>query len=278
MPELAEVEFYRKQWDVGLTQKIVRVGVHDAKRIFRGGRAADLKKNLPGATLLASQTHGKRLLFRFSGEQWLGLHLGMSGKLRSAAADLRPGKHDHLVLFQARRTLIFSDPRLFGRVRYHQGKKKPEWWDNLSPSILSSKFTLARMRQRFHERQVPVKAILLDQSAFPGVGNWMADEILWRAKIFPGVRAGDLSPSQLSRLFRSARWVCAEALKIIGERFADPPASWLFGQRWKRAGNCPRDKMPLRKATIAGRTTAWCPRCQPSPQPSEHRRRDAKKN
>ncbi len=81
MPELAEVEYYRKQWNAGLKQKVRRVLVHETRRIFREGRAAELKENLPGATLLSSETHGKRLLFRFSGEQWLGLHLGIGAFL-----------------------------------------------------------------------------------------------------------------------------------------------------------------------------------------------------
>jgi formamidopyrimidine-DNA glycosylase len=100
------------------------------------------------------------------------------------------------------------------------------------------------------------------QSGFAGIGNWMADEILWRATISPLARAGALSAAQRARLLHETRFVASEALRIIGPDFADPPRDWLIHQKWKREGVCPRHRSPLRKEMIGGRTTAWCPRCQ----------------
>ena len=98
MPELAEVEFFRKQWDAGLDKRIAAVLLHPDKRVFRGTDAQKLQQVLPGSRLLASEAHGKQMLFRFSHGIWLGLHLGMTGKLRAAEASFKPSKHDHLVL------------------------------------------------------------------------------------------------------------------------------------------------------------------------------------
>ncbi len=83
MPELAEVEFFRTQWNCGLKQKVLSVELHETKRIFRGTNTKLLCEKIKGATLLGSKTHGKQMLFHFSGGAWLGIHLGMTGKLRA---------------------------------------------------------------------------------------------------------------------------------------------------------------------------------------------------
>ena len=263
MPELAEVEFYRRQWDPGLGQKIVSVELHARKRIFRGSDPRAIKRELTGRRFLRSFAWGKQMLFEFSGGNWIGIHLGMSGKLRTESPDFRPDKHDHLVLRQSRRALVFRDARLFGRVRFHHGKRAPDWWRSGAPDISSETFDRAFLDAflRRHAR-APVKAVLLLQSGFAGIGNWMADEILWRAKIPPRVAAGGLSAPQRSRLFRETRFVASESLRIIGSDFSDLPSNWLIHQKWKREGKCPRDGSRLRKEMIGGRTTAWCARCQ----------------
>src|ERR1700691_3907576 len=128
MPELAEVEYYRKQWRRGLQRRILAVQLHVAKKIFRGTDVAALQKTLRGSTLLGSEAHGKQMLFRFSKGGWLGIHLGMTGKLRVERAAAVALKHDHLILRQSRHSLVFSDPRQFGRVLFHSGKTLPAWW------------------------------------------------------------------------------------------------------------------------------------------------------
>src|SRR3954468_16959144 len=119
MPELAEVEYYRRQWDPGLAQKIMRVQVHPAKRIFRGSNPRALVREITGSRFLRSSSWGKQMLFEFSGANWIGIHLGMTGTLRIEPQGFRPEKHDQLVVHQAKRALVFRDARLFGRVRFH---------------------------------------------------------------------------------------------------------------------------------------------------------------
>ncbi len=263
MPELAEVEWYRKQWDVGLGSRIIAVELHPKKRVFRGTDAEALRKALTGSTLLNSEARGKRMAFRFTKKAWLGIHLGMTGTLRVEPSSFKPGKHAHLVLHQTRRSLVFSDSRQFGRVRFCEGAKAPEWWNDEVPEILSPRFSLVFIEQflKRHAR-APIKGVLLMQNGFSGIGNWMADEILWRAHIFPGRRAETLSAQQRKTLWRETRIVARQSLKILGMDDSHLPRNWLIHQRWSANGVCPKHQTPLRRATVGGRTTAWCPKCQ----------------
>jgi formamidopyrimidine-DNA glycosylase len=263
MPELAEVEYYRTQWNPGIGKAVLKVALHADKRIFRETNTAELMAKLPGARLLGSEAAGKQMVFRFSKNLWLGIHLGMTGTLRTAEARFIPGKHDHFVLFQRAGVLVFSDMRQFGRVRFAQSIEAPEWWADVPAAITSPQFTRERMNSFLQaHRRLAIKAALLLQRGFPGVGNWMADEILWKARIDPRLAAGELRPTQLKELWRATRFVCATAVKRIGKDFSEPPPQWLFHERWSGKGRCPRDKQPLKRETVGGRTTAWCPHCQ----------------
>jgi formamidopyrimidine-DNA glycosylase len=204
------------------------------------------------------------MLFRFSKRGWLGVHLGMTGGLRTETASFRPGKHDHLLLFQKRRTLVFSDPRQFGRILFYRGSGVPSWWKHLPPGITSSSFTVAGLEAALQRhRKAPIKAVLLNQARFPGIGNWMADEILWRGGIHPRTAAGRFDARAAKSLWKEIRFVARSALEIVGRDFSDPPRSWLFHQRWDGKGTCPKHRKPLARETVGGRTTVWCSRCQP---------------
>jgi formamidopyrimidine-DNA glycosylase len=263
MPELAEVEFFRKQWDCGLGQKIVAVRLHSRKRIFRGTDPRQIVDHLEGRRFLRSCARGKRMLFEFSGGNWIGVHLGMTGKLSVESAAFRPEKHDHLVLYQPKRALVFPDSRQFGRVRFHHGRHDPDWWKSEVPEIISREFDrefLDRFLDR--HRKAPIKAVVLMQNGFSGIGNWMADEILWRARIHPATSTGKLTVRNRADLLRETKFVVKESLRTLGKDFGDPPRGWLIHQKWKRDGICPRHRTPLRHAPIGGRTTVWCPKCQ----------------
>jgi formamidopyrimidine-DNA glycosylase len=203
------------------------------------------------------------MLFKFSGGLWLGIHLGMTGKIHVESANYRPAKHDHLVLFQHERALVFTDSRQFGRVRFYHHANEPDWWKSDAPEIISSEFD-QKFLDHFldRHRKAPIKAVLLIQHGFPGIGNWMADEILWRAKVLPSKRTGKLTERERAAIFHATKFVVRRSLKTLGKDFSDPPRNWLIHQKWKRDGICPKHRTPLRHATVAGRTTAWCTRCQ----------------
>ncbi len=262
MPELAEVVYYCRRWDAGLNKRILRVHANGKARIFRGGNAKLLAKALTGTQYRRPFTHGKNMLFAFTGGVWLGGHLGMSGELLTAEPDHTPQKHDHLVLFNADASLICRDPRMFGLWRMDRGAKPPAWWRALPPEIMAKPFTVAHVADflRRHPRS-PLKALLLDQSAFPGIGNWMADEVLWQLGLHPATLSGTVDAGALRKTLQTTTRV---ALRTIGRDWSDPPQTWLFRNRWKSGGQCPRCRSELMRAEFRGRTACWCPKCQAS--------------
>ena len=231
MPELAEVEFYRKQWDPGLGEPVVRVHTHPAARIYRDVPAAAIKEGLMGRRLLASHAHGKQMMFEFSGGAWLGLHLGMSGELFAAAPEYERRNRDHLVFVLRSGQLIFSDYRMFGKLTLdvRADDSPPDWWQNLPPRLTGSGFTKKRhadFMRRFP--RTPLKTVLLDQRGFPGIGNWMADEVCWKLQIAPQTRLENLSDTQIDAVWKATRQISREALRIIGADWGDLPDSWLM--------------------------------------------------
>jgi formamidopyrimidine-DNA glycosylase len=208
------------------------------------------------------------MCFRFSGDVWLGIHLGMSGELRVTPPAYSPARHDHLVVFTARHAFVFTDPRMFGGVDLHVGTTPPAWWARIAPALLSDAFTpevvAAFLRRR---ARAPIKAVLLMQERFPGVGNWMADEILWRAGVHPRQPAGSLRPGATRAIWRECRHVARMAFNTISGRGTDLPpelnahipGTWLFNHRWTDGGRCPRTGAVLQRDVIGGRTTCWSP-------------------
>ena len=272
MPELAEVLYFSRRWLPGRGQKVVRVHLHPTKRIFRGTSTNELHRRLLGEKMLSAETRGKQMLFRFGEHGWLGVHLGMTGKLSAEPADHAPGKHDHLVLYTGNRALVFQDPRLFGRIRFAFSPRPPSWWSSLPPGVLSREFTPQRLALVFRRRgRTPLKALLLLQNFFPGIGNWMADEILWQARLDPRTRAGSLREGVVAKIYSQVRKVSQDAIRIIGRDWSDPPRSWLFLHRWQDGGTCPRCRTSLVRRPVGGRTTCWCPSCQ---KPTLSRRRN----
>jgi formamidopyrimidine-DNA glycosylase len=114
-------------------------------------------------------------------------------------------------------------------------------------------------RERVGRGTTALKARLLDQGVVAGVGNLLADESLWRAKLSPLQVAGELSVAELDRLRRELRAAVRDAIRNGGVH------TGRFMPARERGGACPRCRTPLARDTVGGRTTYWCPRCQPSP-------------
>lgn len=278
MPELAEVELARRIWSPALEQTVKTVETHPKTRVYRDTPARAIEAALTGAVLFNSRTHGKRLLFSFRKNSEilpLEIHLGMSGRLAIAAPKHLPHKHDHLLLRLSELTLIFNDYRQFGRAHLHHD---PEPWQSLPPEILDRKFNVSHVQKLLLKRpRTSLKALILDQTCFPGIGNWMADEICWRMHLHPATLTAKIPANTLRK---ETQFVTRGALRHIADKneglLSDPsqgftagsyvsqvpPKSWLFQHRWKKGGHCPRCQTELARATIATRTTAWCPTCQ----------------
>jgi formamidopyrimidine-DNA glycosylase len=117
--------------------------------------------------------------------------------------------------------------------------------------------TREEFRKRMHRSRAPLKARLMDQKAISGVGNLLADEILWRARLSPRRPASDLSVDELDALRRTIRAAVRDAIRNGGVHTGKFMPSRVKG------GHCPRCGTPLERDRIGGRTTYWCPKDQP---------------
>ncbi|MCC5808072.1 MAG: Fpg/Nei family DNA glycosylase [Opitutales bacterium] len=266
MPELAEVEYYRRQWLPALGETVSRTHIRPSARVFRNTAPDRIPAAVEGHDFREALAHGKQMLFRFGDDAWLLIRLGMAGKLERGDPAMVPAKHDHLVLFTAKHALAFNDYRMFGSTTLVESAKLPDFWRNLPPMPHEPGFTRDHVGTFLRRRaKAPVKAVLLIQERFPGIGNWMADEVLWRARIHPAYPAGRILGRKLSDLHRSLREVTEDALRVIAPDWSDPPDDWLFNHRWRDGGTCPATGKPLRRETIGGRTTCYSPAHQKWP-------------
>lgn len=260
MPELAEVAFHAKAWSDAIGGNIERVFVNDLARCCRELDQNRLSERLLGRSLLDFRTHGKRMLFEFSGGIWLGVHLGMTGKLENLDRGLLKRKHDHFVFETKGRVFAFNDSRQFGKIELFESEHLPDFWLLLPPAILDAVFDRALFEDYCNRRsRRPLKAFLLLQECFPGVGNWMADEILWQSRLAPSRKVEDLSKAECDALFKSIKFVCQGAMDNVAVDYSDPPENWLFRHRWKPGEICPQTGRVLARETIGGRTTCWSP-------------------
>jgi formamidopyrimidine-DNA glycosylase len=174
--------------------------------------------------------------------------------------DARPDKAEwsrFTLTFADGGSLVLVDPRRLGRVRLNPdiGALGPD----------AGQVTPAQFRALITKGTITVKARLLDQSKIAGVGNLLADEILWQGRVSPVARVNSLSPAQVNRLYRALKSVLESASAKGGAHTGDIIAARHPG------GTCPRDGVPMAHGTVGGRSTWWCPREQ-ALRPAEGRR------
>ncbi|MCX2726976.1 bifunctional DNA-formamidopyrimidine glycosylase/DNA-(apurinic or apyrimidinic site) lyase [Thermomicrobium sp. 4228-Ro] len=287
MPELPEVETVRR------TLAPVLVGATVVAAV-RGAHPDDIlldpwpvfARSVRGREIESLERRGKYLAFRLRGEYRLVVHLGMTGELRLShpAAPVSPHCHLALVLRSAHPLPpILVDPRQRFLLRYHDIRRfgriallDPAGWEMLSarlgPEPLDPALTALALWERLHERRSPIKSALLDQALIAGVGNIYADEALFRAGIHPERHCTTLRPDEVERLLAALRAVLTEAIASAGTTIRDyrdgtgRAGSYQFQLQvyGKEPGTpCPRCGAPLERVRIAGRSSTFCPRCQP---------------
>jgi formamidopyrimidine-DNA glycosylase len=129
----------------------------------------------------------------------------------------------------------------------------------LGPDMFNQPWSVSELNKKLSGRSAPIKALLLDQVLFCGVGNWIADEVLFQAGIAPQRAAGELSTDELNRMLLSLSKILELAVSVGADAEQYPP-TWLFKARWGGAkGQDAIDGSPIRRDTIGGRTTAWVP-------------------
>ena len=265
MPELPEVESVRRQLDPELSGRRVEDVWYDPHPALpRQFLHVDL---LPGRKIHCVGRRGKFLVAPLDQGLELILHLGMTGALRFGVID------DHVrarISLDDGRELMFRDARRFGRLAVVEAGDyaRIPGLAMLGPEPLSSEFDPDDFAARLARTRAPVKPYLLSQRPVAGVGNIYADEALWRARINPMSRR--VGPKRAHALHRAIREVLNEAIEREGTTFRDyvmvngeSGRNADFLAAYGRAGQpCPRCLTPLRKITLGGRGTTYCPVCQ----------------
>jgi formamidopyrimidine-DNA glycosylase len=265
MPELPEVESARTVIDrAALGRPIAEVDDSDSW-VCRPHPPGEIRAALLGRELTAVHRRGKTMWCDTSGGgPTLGIHLGMSGKIVIAAPDgaeidggdywergRRAGDYTFTrfaISFADGGAMLLIDPRRLGRVRLDPPVEA------LGPD--AADIGRAAFRAAFSAGTAPVKARLLNQHAIAGVGNLLADQVLWQAKISPRRPVRELTRPDVDRLYRAVRSAVGAAIDGGGvHTLSVIPAR-------KPGGVCPRDGVPMVTGTVGGRTTWWCPREQ----------------
>jgi formamidopyrimidine-DNA glycosylase len=248
MPELPEAERARQAIERALHREIVAVDDSDTY-VCRPHAPGEIAAALTGRRLTAAHRRGKFMWVETdAGGPDLGLHLGMAGRI---AVDEPPvGLWDRFVLeFADGGRLALRDKRRLGRAVI-----EPDF-SHVGPD--AGEVSRGEFRARIGRGNAPVKARLLDQGAISGVGNLLADEILWQAGISPRRRTGSLSDGELDELRRATRRAIRNAIRRGGAHTGELNSERAAG------GRCPRCGTELSRARIGGRTTYWCPEHQP---------------
>jgi formamidopyrimidine-DNA glycosylase len=267
MPELPEVEIARRNLERWLKDTRVMGAEADRTRIFRGASRPAFER-LRGKLLFA-QRRGKTLLIAFEGNQGFLSHLGMTGKwVRRPAGQTEPYSRSRLRLSDGS-VVHYRDPRLFGRIRPGPADGLlflPEV-RALGPDPLLERVGGPRLAALFGRSRTPLKVALLDQRRLAGLGNIHAAEALWRAKLSPLRAAASLTGAEWGRLATAIRTVIRFALrKEGGDDIAyveEPGAPNPFRVYGRADEACPRCRSTVRSVRQAGRTTYFCPVCQP---------------
>ncbi len=255
MPELPEVECARALIEErGLGRVIAAVDDSDTY-VCRPHVPGELADALVGATLISAHRRGKTMWVLTDRGPVLGLHLGMAGKIVLDDAEAGDPKLDGPVLSPVwdRFTVHFADGgRLVLRDKRRLGRAVLDpVLDRLGPD--AAEVSRQAFRDRVGRGSAPLKARVMDQSVIAGVGNLLADEALWQARISPVIPAGRLTYEQLDRLRRAIRAAARAALRKGGVH-----TGAIMGAR-RRDGVCPRCGTGMTRATVGGRTTYWCP-------------------
>jgi formamidopyrimidine-DNA glycosylase len=296
MPELPEVESVRRQLEPALVgRRFERVSIDDP-RLVRPYEPAEVAAELEGERVAAVERRGKYLVVRFESGRALLIHLRMTGSLLSAPSGSLPDDPHRraVVKLDDGSDVAYRDVRRFGTwLLLEPGEAEPYIAARVGDEPLDALFTAARLGERLANRRTSLKAALLDQRTLAGMGNIYVDEALWRARLNPLRPAAGLDRNELRRLHRGIRAALEHGLARQGSTLRDyrlPDGSGgsmqdEFHVYGRRDEPCDRCGTLIARRQVAGRTTWFCPTCQPadpvqaarssSRQPSRSRRQSS---
>jgi formamidopyrimidine-DNA glycosylase len=274
MPELPEVESVRRQLEPALVGRRLEHVTIDDPRLVRPYEPAEVAAELEGERAVALERRGKYLVVRFESGRVLLIHLRMTGSLLHAASgSLQDDPHRRAVVkLDDGSDVAYRDVRRFGTwLLLESGEAEPYLSARVGDEPLDALFTAARLGERLAGRRTSLKAALLDQRTLAGLGNIYADEALWRARLSPLRPAASLDRGELRRLHRAIRAALEHGLARQGSTLRDyrlPDGSGGSMQDefhvYGRGGEpCDRCGTLISRTRVAGRTTWFCPKCQP---------------
>jgi formamidopyrimidine-DNA glycosylase len=287
MPELPEVESVRKQLEPALVgHRFARVRIDDP-RLVRPYEPAEVAAELEGERVAALERRGKYLVVRFESGRVLLIHLRMTGSLRHApSGSLQDDPHRRAVVnLEDGSDVAYRDVRRFGTwLLLEPGEAEPYLGARVGDEPLDALFTATRLGERLAGRRTSLKAALLDQRTLAGMGNIYADEALWRARLNPLRPADGLDHAELRRLHGAIRAALEHGLARQGSTLRDyrlPDGSGgsmqdEFHVYGRRDEPCDRCGTPIARTRVAGRTTWYCPTCQPE-QPGQAARSSSRR-
>ena len=276
MPELPEVETVRARIAPVLEgRRFERVEIHDP-RLVRPYEPAEVAAELEGERVAAVERRGKYLVVRFESGRALLIHLRMTGSLRHSDATVDAVADDPhrraVVRLDNGSDVTYRDVRRFGTwLLLEPGELEPYLAAKVGDEPLDALFTASRLGERLAGRRAPIKAALLDQRTLAGLGNIYVDEALWRARLNPHRPAASVDRNELRRLHRGIRAALEAGIARQGSTLRDyrlpDGSSGAMQAEFKVYGRggepCDRCGTPIAKSRVGGRTTWFCPACQP---------------
>ncbi len=276
MPELPEVEIARENLERWLgRRKILKARILD-RRALAGQSRKRVEAALSGATVRGFDRRGKYLVWHLGRRGRVVAHLGMTGKFVFRGGGDPSPRAVRAVFYLARGSrLWFIDPRRLGSLRLWDEKVEAKL-SRLGPEPLESAFTPLRLEKLLADARRPIKTFLMDQHRLAGLGNILTAEALFRARIHPARPAADLDHEEVVRLHRSIRATLTETLQrersdevpYLQERNVENEFI-IYGRKGEP---CRRCRTPVERLLQAGRSTYFCPRCQPLQQKVSEKR------
>ena len=271
MPELPEVETVKNALKrLVLNKKIKGVDIFH-NNIIATPNIEEFKEKIKDQTINDIKRRGKWLLFELD-NYYLVSHLRMEGKYFLKDKTEERNKHDHVIFDLGNEELRYNDTRKFGKM-YLVDKEKLETSKPLNELGLEpwdEKLDINYLREKYKNKKIAIKSVLLDQSIITGIGNIYADEILFLSKINPLKKPIDLTDDELNDIIKYTKQILEDAIKLGGTTIKSYESEEGVHGRFQNnllvhnhvGESCPECKETIIKIVVNGRGTYYCKKCQ----------------
>jgi len=267
MPELPDLEIIREY----LAARVVGRAIRDVKVrrpiIVRDLVGGDVEADLVGRRFVGAGRRGKFLLLSLDDGTTVAINPMLAGRIRHGPPLGRNRVRDALVLtLDDGSELRYHDARDMGKVYIARDLEQVPDYADLGPEADDPALTREVFRERLRRHRGEIKGVLVNQRCLAGIGNAYADEILWRAGIYPFRRRPDLDKAEIDRLYDAMRAVLAEAIATLRERVGeaiDVEVRDFLAVHGRPGQPCPRCGTAISEVKRQRRATHFCRTCQP---------------